>query len=58
MKTDGFGITHRDDCKAPSWNVIRIGRGTGQRCKHCGIIWRRGDAALTARSTHGYGKAH
>lgn len=58
MKTDGFGITHRDDCKAPSWNVVRKGFSLAQRCKNCGITWRRGDPALTSRSETGYRKDH
>ena len=56
MKTDGFGITHNDNCKRPSWTVIRIGRGFGQKCQSCGITWRRGDPALSPRTTYGYRK--
>lgn len=56
MKTDGFGITHRDHCTAPAWNVIRMRHSTGQKCKNCGITWRPGEPTLTPRPMTGYRK--
>ncbi|MGP5252667.1 hypothetical protein [Brachybacterium alimentarium] len=57
MKTDSFGITHRDSCTSPIWTVA-IDRSNPrthcQRCRACGIIWRPTDGALTARRPAGY----
>lgn len=54
MKTDGFGITHRDHCKGPSWTVINTGTRTAQRCRACGVVWHRTDGQLPARPIAGY----
>lgn len=57
MKTDSFGITHRDSCTSPIWTVA-IDRSNPrthcQRCRACGIIWRPTDGSLTARRPTGY----
>lgn len=52
MKTDGFGLTHRDDCRTPKWQTKN--RKGEQQCKSCGIRWRNGDPAHPARPPYGY----
>lgn len=50
-KYDGFGIAHRDTCRSSDWTIVpgRPATGPVQRCRSCGVIWRRTDGSLTPR---------
>lgn len=54
MKTDGFGITHDDTCRRPTWVSAREHGRQLQRCRTCGITWAPGDGSLSARPATGY----
>ena len=55
MKTDGFGIEHRSNCRAPEWTSVRADTGSAdQRCRRCGVTWRAGDPTTSLQPRKGY----
>lgn len=55
MKSDGFGIEHRPDCREPAWSSVRADPGSAvQRCRRCGVTWRPSDPTTPARPRVGY----
>lgn len=60
MKVDEFGLEHAEDCDEPEWSAVVLNRRGRQprvqRCRRCGLVWRRGDPAGPVHWQTGYAR--